>query len=141
MTRKRSTTTITNTAMRATAELKLLSDVGLEALPYTERLLLALEAVMLAELPQARDAERYAARIRFATARVDELQCSADALGGVFEPARLEIAIAILDNHTSWAATFVEAIVARASKPKTRAGAYADVTSVESSTTAERRAA
>ena len=133
------------TSAAVTGELKLLSDVGLDGLPYTERLLLALEAVTLAALPQARDAERFAARIRFATARVDELQGAADNLGGVFEPSRLEVAISILDAHTSRAASFVEAIVAKARKAPQRAAASSAArvaaTAAEPAAVGERRAA
>ena len=73
-------------------------------------LLPALEAISTATIGASRDAERHAMRLRFALARVGELRTRATAVGGVFEPARLEVAQSILQTHQRRARSFAKAI-------------------------------
>jgi hypothetical protein len=80
------------------------------------RLLLAVESQILADTGEARAAQRYGNRVRFALDRVHEMRLSARRLGGVFEPARLEAALSILESNVSQAAVFAERVVARMSK-------------------------
>ena len=67
----------------------------------------ALETIEKNRIPESRDAQRYAMRLRFAIARVEELRASCERHGGVFEPARLEVAISILQTHQRRATAFV----------------------------------
>ena len=108
------------------------------------RLLLALETQIMAETGEARAAERYGERLRFAVARVQELRRSAQALGGVFEPARLEVALSILESNVRQATMFADRIVARMPKgsgvqlhPVTKTA----INAAPSATAAEERAA
>ncbi len=71
-----------------------------------ERLLLALETQIIAADCDSGTAERHSTRIRFALARVAELRESADPAGGVFEPARLEVALSILGSTMRQAELF-----------------------------------
>ena len=121
------------------AKLKLLSDIRLDQMPLVDRVLLALEAVTLVDVRRSRDAGRLAERIRFALARVDELQRSAGNLGSVFEPARLEVAESILAAHIARATAFVEAVVTRGAKSPRRAAAP-DVAASEPSAKQQRAA-
>ena len=72
-------------------------------------LLPALEAISTATIGASRDADRHAMRLRFALARVVELRTRAAAVGGAFEPARLEVAQSILQTHQRRAASFAKA--------------------------------
>jgi hypothetical protein len=71
----------------------------------------ALESMPVTDYGDGRDAHRYAARLRFALARVDELRRNARMAGGppppVFEGARLEVAMSILETHTARASGFL----------------------------------
>lgn len=78
-----------------------------------ERLVDALEHALLADQGEARDAERYAKRIRFALQRVTDLRVSARQTGTLFEAARLDVALTILEGHVFRAADFVDAIARR----------------------------
>ena len=69
------------------------------------RLLQALEAHIVAG-SEAAVAQRYGERLRFALARVEELRMSANGLGGVFEPARLEVSLSILESNVRQAGMF-----------------------------------
>jgi hypothetical protein len=72
-----------------------------------QRLLLALEAIVVSEAPAAAAAEKYTARLNFALERVEELRMQAETLGGVFAPARAEVALSILEGHVAVAAGFI----------------------------------
>jgi hypothetical protein len=76
-----------------------------------ELTLLALEAVIVTEGPDATEAERYDNRIRFALSRVGDLRRASAIYGGVFEAARLDVALSILEGHTEHARVFVERLV------------------------------
>ena len=86
----------------------------------------ALEASAVAGGENARDAERHLLRLRFSLARVQELKERVARTGGVFEPARLEVAVSILDLHVMRAEGFCERIAVRAPK-KVRHTAAAEV--------------
>jgi sulfite reductase beta subunit-like hemoprotein len=86
----------------------------------------ALDATVAAGGDHARNAERHLVRLRFSLARVDELKQRVARTGGVFEPARLEVAVSILDLHVMRAEGFCERIAARA--PKARRGVTASKT-------------
>jgi hypothetical protein len=86
------------------------------------RLLLALESQILAETGEARAAQRYGSRLRFALDRVHEMRLSARKLGGVFEPARLEASLSILESNVQQAAIFADRIIVR--MPKQVASRY-----------------
>lgn len=108
------------------------------------RLLLALETQIMADTGEARAAERYGERLRFALARVQELRRSAQSLGGVFEPARLEVALSILESNVRQATLFADRIVARMPKhvaTRVQAAAGMSVDRDESTSAAEERAA
>ena len=60
------------------------------------RLLPVLEAVAASPLPMATQAQKYADRVSFAMARLDGMKRAASADGGVFAPARAEVAASIL---------------------------------------------
>ena len=86
------------------------------------RLLLALESQILAETGEARAAQRYGSRLRFALDRVHEMRLSARQLGGVFEPARLEAALSILESNVGQSAIFADSLIAK--MPKQVASRY-----------------
>jgi len=73
----------------------------------------ALQTVVASDGAHVRNAERHLIRLRFSLARVDELKQRVARTGGVFEPARLEVAISILDTHVMRAEGFCEQIAAR----------------------------
>ena len=89
----------------------------------------ALEAAASKGGEHARDAERHLVRLRFSLARVDELKQRVARTGGVFEPARLEVAVSILDLHVMRAEGFCERIAVRAPKATRRVMADAAVAS------------
>jgi len=76
-------------------------------------LLLALETLIGPDSPEASQAERFDARLRFSLERVGQLRQSAGRAAGVFEPARLEVALQILDSHVIRAARFLDEIAER----------------------------
>jgi hypothetical protein len=80
----------------------------------------ALDAVATAGGAEARDAGRHLLRLRFSLARVDELKQRVARTGGVFEPARLEVAVSILDAHVMRAEGFCAQIAARLPKAAAR---------------------
>jgi hypothetical protein len=86
-------------------------DDGGAQLTETERvaaqLLLRLDALSIDAPARARDAERYATRLRFALDHVADLRRSAAVARGVFAPARVEVAISILESHAITAARFL----------------------------------
>ena len=107
------------------------------------RLLVALESHIFAGTGEDRAAIRYGERLRFALARVEELRQSARSLGGVFEPARLEIAIAILESHVGQASTFADRVAGRTPRRSAKRDAPAQTKSddVETEVTAAARRA
>jgi hypothetical protein len=117
--------------------------------PEVERsarsLLPALDTIAGSEVEAARNADRYAMRLRFALARVAELRASTERLGGVFESARLDVALSILETHERRAAYFVASITAPAVSAKTAVRRKTTVTSAaiiaDDEPAAERRAA
>lgn len=66
----------------------------------------ALEGVAASDDARARNAERHLLRLRFSLARVKELQERVVRSTGVFEAARLEVAVSILDTHVMRAEFF-----------------------------------
>jgi protein subunit release factor A len=78
-----------------------------------ERLVEALDHAMFADQGEARDAERYGKRIGFALQRVTELRESARQSATLFEAARLDVALTILEGHVFRAADFVDGIARR----------------------------
>lgn len=78
-----------------------------------ERLVRNLESAVLPDKSEARDALRYAQRLRFALDRVDQLRISSVRTGTVFEAARLDVALTILETHVFRAANFIDDIARR----------------------------
>jgi hypothetical protein len=108
------------------------------------RLLRALDAYILSDSGEARAAERYGQRLRFAVARVEELRRSAQEFGGAFEPARLEVSLSILESNVRQAGLFADRIVAGLPKHvASRYRARPAIEAIEDSTdaTTEERAA
>ena len=83
-------------------------------------LVAALDAAATVGGADARDAGRHLLRLRFSLARVDELKQRVARTGGVFEPARLEVAVSILDAHVMRAEGFCAQIAARLPKAAAR---------------------
>jgi hypothetical protein len=75
-----------------------------------------LEGVVASNEERARNAERHLLRLRFSLARVKELQERVARSGGVFEPARLEVAVSILDTHVMRAEYFCDQVAGQ--RPK-----------------------
>ncbi len=94
---------------------------------HADRLLFALETLVMARIADSTAAERYGARLRFALARVEELRQCARAAGGVFELARMEVAASILEANVRRAATFVDEASARIAPPSRRTDRSADL--------------
>jgi hypothetical protein len=80
-----------------------------------ERVANALLDANFQDLSEARDATRYAMRIEFAQARVEELRASASQRQSLFEDARLGVALTILESHVVQAACFIDRIARRQS--------------------------
>ena len=101
-----------------------------------------LEGVVASNAERARNAERHLLRLRFSLARVKELQERVARSGGVFEPARLEVAVSILDTHVMRAEYFCDQIAGRRPKPAraTVASARAEIAE-ETTDAAEQQAA
>jgi hypothetical protein len=78
-----------------------------------ERLVANLESATLTDRMEARDAVRYADRLRFALDRVQALRASAAREATVFEAARLDVALTILETHVFRAAYFIDDIARR----------------------------
>ncbi len=103
-----------------------------------------LEGVVTSDEERARNAERHLLRLRFSLARVKELQERVARSGGVFEPARLEVAVSILDTHVMRAEFFCDQIAGQRPKSarRTVAGVTAPADAVEDAkNVAEQRAA
>lgn len=88
----------------------------------------ALEKVVAMHDELTRKAERHLLRLRFSLARVKELQERVERTGGVFEPARLEVAVSILETHVMRAEWFCDQIAGR--KPKSARRAVAGVSAL-----------
>jgi hypothetical protein len=84
-----------------------------EAERCAEHLLTALQTLIGPDSPEAWQAERFNVRLRFALDRVAQLREASMRAGGVFEPARLEVAHQILDGHNIRAARFLDEIAER----------------------------
>ena len=82
-----------------------------------------LEGVVASNAERARNAERHLLRLRFSLARVKELQERVARSGGVFEPARLEVAVSILDTHVMRAEYFCDQIAGQRPKSARATGA------------------
>lgn len=104
-----------------------------------ERLVTALEASGMMSPARKQRAARYGERLRFALARIGELRASAVAFGGVFEPARLEVAVSILDSQIEQARAFVEGVPARPGRRMRAVVAVAE-TDIEAADVARRAA-
>jgi hypothetical protein len=77
------------------------------------RLMSALAVAVETDVLRARDAERHLLRLRFALARVDELTQRVSTRESIFESARLEVALSILDAHVTRAEAFCDPIAVR----------------------------
>jgi hypothetical protein len=84
------------------------------------RLMSALEGASEPDILRARDAERHLVRLRFALARVDELTERVSGHESIFESARLEVALSILDAHVTRAEAFCDPIAVRMPRQATR---------------------
>jgi hypothetical protein len=78
-----------------------------------QRLMDCLEKAVLPDQGEARDAARFALRLQFALGRVEELRASCAQNDSVFEEARLEVALTILEAHVFRAAYFIDDIARR----------------------------
>ena len=85
----------------------LISGEGTQIETDAARLLSVLEAVAGSKLTMAAQAQKYADRLTFAIARLDETKRAAEIEGGVFAPARAEVAASILEGHVAGAAGFI----------------------------------
>jgi hypothetical protein len=84
------------------------------------RLMSALGVAVETDVVRARDAERHLVRLRFALARVDELTERVSGHESIFESARLEVALSILDAHVTRAEAFCDPIAFRLPKRASR---------------------
>jgi hypothetical protein len=96
------------------------------------QLLLRLDALAIDAPARAREAERYAARLRFALDHLADLRRSpapagTPPTGGAFVPARVEVALSILESHLMTAARFL-GVARRGSKKEAALENVADVT-------------
>lgn len=80
---------------------------------HAARLIVALDAVTALGASETREARKHAERLRFGLARVAQLRPAAAAEGGAFAPARLDVAVSILETYVELAANFVTHTVAR----------------------------
>jgi hypothetical protein len=78
-----------------------------------ERLIGTLDSAVLPDRGEARDAVRYAQRLRFALNRVEVLRASCTRSDSIFEAARLDVALTILETHVFRAAHFVDGLARR----------------------------
>jgi hypothetical protein len=85
----------------------LISGEGAQIEADAARLLSVLESVAASKLTMAPQAQKYADRLTFAIARLDEMKRAAQADAGVFAPARAEVAASILEGHVAGAAGFI----------------------------------
>jgi hypothetical protein len=85
----------------------LVSGEGAQIEVDAARLLSVLEAVAASKLEVAWEAQKHADRLIFATTRLDEMKRAAANDGGVFAPARAEVAASILEGHVAGAAGFI----------------------------------
>lgn len=80
---------------------------------HAERLIVALEAVTSLGASEMREARKHVDRLQFGLARVAQLRPAAAVEGGAFAPARLDVAISILETYVELAANFVTHTVVR----------------------------
>jgi hypothetical protein len=104
-------------------------------------MLLALDTLVQSGAPAVSDAGRHAERVRFSLARVAELKRAAQADGGAFAPARVEVALCILENHVALAAGYVARTMQRARRGPGRRSVRATVDEAVSYIEEQREAA
>ena len=92
-----------------------------------QQLLLALQAVAASKPAAAQDAEKYTTRLNFALGRVDEMRRQAQIDGGVFAPARAEVALSILEGHVAVVAGFINRTMRGVRRAPGRRELYASV--------------
>ncbi len=80
---------------------------------HAGRLIVALEAVTTLGASEMREARKHVDRLRFGLARVAQLRPAAASEGGAFAPARLGVAVSILETYVDLAANFVTHTVVR----------------------------
>lgn len=83
-------------------------ETPMELEAIARRLMSALEGASEPDILRARDAERHLVRLRFALARVDELTQRVSGHESIFESARLEVALSILDVNVTRAEAFCD---------------------------------
>ena len=105
----------------------LVSQEGAQIESDGQRLLEALEAITASRLPQSQEAEKYVLRLRFALGRVEETKRQAEQHGGVFAPARAEVALSILEGHVAIGAGFVSRTMRHARRAAGRRELHASV--------------
>lgn len=115
-------------------------DMARELEPTARRLMSELESAAEPDVLRARDAERHLVRLRFALARVDELTQRVSVRASVFESARLEVALSILDVNVTRAEAFCHPIAVRMPRRAT-AQLAASVVEDEVATIEQERAA
>jgi hypothetical protein len=100
---------------------------GRQLLLDADRLLIAMEALAATDAPEAEYAEKYALRIRFALTRLAQLERDVERAGGVFAPARVEVATSILETHTATAAEYVNRALRRVRRTAKRRSVHVAV--------------
>jgi hypothetical protein len=83
------------------------ADRGTQAALDAEHLALALTAVAATRPELTYDAVKHTERLRFATDRLRDLRTIANDEGGVFAPARAEVALSILEGQVALTAAFI----------------------------------
>jgi hypothetical protein len=83
------------------------TDRGAQAALDAEHLALALTAVAATRPELTYDAVKHTERLRFAMDRLLELRTIASSEGGVFAPARAEVALSILEGQVALTAAFI----------------------------------
>jgi hypothetical protein len=92
----------------------LVSQEGTQIEQDARTLLLALQAVAASRASAAREVEKHVIRLNFALERVTELRRQAEEVGGVFAPARAEVAVSILEGHVAVTAGFINRVMRHA---------------------------
>jgi hypothetical protein len=100
---------------------------GRQLLLDADRLLIAMEALAATDAPESEYAEKYALRIRFALTRLAQLALDAERAGGVFAPARVEVATSILETHVASAAEYVNRALRRVRRTPARRSVHVAV--------------
>ena len=87
-------------------------DRGEQAARDAEQLVLALTAVAAMRPELSFEADKHRERLRFAADRLAELRALAAAEGGIFTPARAEVALSILEGQVAQTASFINRTMA-----------------------------